>query len=85
MLCIGGVLLPAGFPGMGLLNPEGYTALPLFPHPLVIPLTASQRSSFDQAHAECNAATLMVLLREPKQAAAFAAHAVEISERHGYP
>src|SRR5262249_35303725 len=24
-------LLPAGFPGMGLLNPEGYTALSLFP------------------------------------------------------
>jgi len=30
-------LLPAGFPGMGLLNPEGYTALSPFPHPLVVP------------------------------------------------
>jgi hypothetical protein len=26
MLCIGGVLLPAGFPGLGLVNPEGYIA-----------------------------------------------------------
>jgi hypothetical protein len=26
MLCIGGVLLPAGFPGVGLVNPEGYIA-----------------------------------------------------------
>ena len=47
--------------------------------------TAPQRSSFDHAHAKCNAGALSVLLREPEKAAVFAAQAVEISRVHGYP
>jgi hypothetical protein len=31
------LLLPAGLLRHGSLNPEGYTALSLFPHPLVVP------------------------------------------------